>query len=94
MRTITINTRKSEALSEWMMKEAGSWEDHNGSHDHVCAILNRFGGKLTLTEIEAKTVLKSGDYQQHWNDDEIVGGAKTKATIARYCDKIRKALNS
>jgi hypothetical protein len=96
MKTITINSSKSKAIYYWASKEEGSFEDHNASPDHVFAILKRFGkGKVTLTEDEAKTVLKSGDYQSTaWLEDEIEGGLKTMDTIKRHCDKIRASLIS
>lgn len=92
---ITISTRNSAAIEEWKRKEEGSYEDSNKSQSHVFAILNRFGGKVTLTKEEAETVLKSGSYQSTgWDDDDIRGGAKTKQIIASYCSKIRAALNN
>ena len=92
---ITINTRKSAAISEWQRKEEGSYEDRNRSQSHAFAILNRWGGKITLTNDEAETLIKSGSYQSTgWDDDDIKGGAKTKQTIASYCKKIREALNN
>lgn len=92
---ITINTRKSAAVYEWMRKEEGSYEDHDRSNSHVFAILCRWGGKVTLTIEEAEAVIKSGSYQSTaWEEDEIKGGFKTMNIIASYCKKIRAALNT
>jgi hypothetical protein len=93
--TITIKTRKSAAVYEWQRKESGSYEDHNRSSLHPYAILDRWGGNVTMTIDEANTLIKSGSYHSTaWDDEDIRGGAKTKSTIAAYCQKIRAALNS
>lgn len=93
MRTITINTRKSEAVYEWGSKEEGSFEDHNRDASHAYAILQRFGGKVTLTEDEAKTLIESGRYQStSWKEDEILGGQKTMDRIAKYVKDIDQKL--
>lgn len=93
MKTLTVDIRRSKAIEEWMMKEEGSYEDNKRSPDHVFAILKTFRGKVTLTEEQAASVIKSGNYHSTaWNDDEIVGGARTKKAIAAICVKIEAAL--
>lgn len=94
MNTITVNIRQSSAIEEWMMKEEGSYEDSKRSQNHVFAILKAFRGNVSLTKEQADTVIKSGNYHSTaWNDDEIVGGARTKKAIAGVCAKIQTALN-
>jgi hypothetical protein len=94
MKTITIQTRRSKALSEWMLKEEGSFEDHKKSDKHVYAILSRFGGKIQLTEEEALTVIKSGKYHcTAWFAEEIVGGEKTIRLISKTVQRILNELN-
>ena len=94
MKTLTFDIRRSKAIEEWKMKEEGSYEDSKRSPDHVFAILNTFRGKVILTEEQAATVIKSGQYHSTaWNDDEIVGGARTKKAIAAVCAKIQTALS-
>lgn len=84
MNTITVNIKQSDALSEWMRKEEGSYEDHNKSESHVYAILSKCKGKVKLTEQEANAIIKSGTYHgTAWDDEDIRGGAKTKAGILR-----------
>jgi hypothetical protein len=93
--SIVLKSSKSAAVHHWMMKEYGSWEDNNKNQDHPCAILQRFGGKLTLTEKQANDLIESGKYNSTaWYDDEIEGGAKTKQIIHNWVLKIQKALNS
>jgi hypothetical protein len=92
--TITINTRKSAAIYEWQRKESGSYEDNHRDASHPYAILDRWGGNVTMTETEAKALLQSGSYHSTaWDYEDITGGHHTKQVIARYCDKIRLALN-
>jgi hypothetical protein len=91
---IVINTRKSAAIEAWQAKEKGSYEDHNRSQSHPFAILNRWGGKLSLTLAETEAIIKSGSYHSTaWDDEDIKGGAKTKTVITSYCKKLREALN-
>lgn len=93
MKTVTILTYKSNAVNEWMRKEEGSFEDHGRSSNHVYALLQRFGGKVSFTEEEAKTIITSGKYQSTgWNEDEIEGGLKTMKTIASYVQKLEEEL--
>lgn len=91
---ITIKTTRSHAVHEWMMKEYGSWEDHNKDVNHACASLQRFGGNVKLTREQAEELIKSGEYQSTgWNDDEISGGARTKQVIARYVRLIKSEMS-
>jgi hypothetical protein len=92
MKVIKLRTTFGKAIDEWMRKERGSFEDYDYSPSHVYALLKRFGGVVTLTEEEARTILVSADYQQSWDDDDIQGGARAKATIKRYADKIESLL--
>jgi hypothetical protein len=94
-KNITIQTRQSTAVYQWMSKEYGSWEDHDKDPNHACALLQRFGGMLELTEEQAMELITSGKYNSTaWLDDEIEGGAKTKLTIAGYVTKIQTALTN
>src|SRR5688572_6314655 len=67
--TIMIKIKKGSysQTEEWIMKEYGSWEDHNNAADHVCGILQRENATkspyLFLTEAEAKELLVSAEYQ-------------------------------
>ena len=92
-KTITIATRKSPAVDEWMRKEHGSWEDHDMSPDHAYPLLKMFGGKLTLTESQANTLIKSGDFHSTgWDEDDIEGGIVTMRVISKYVYKLKDAL--
>ena len=94
MRTITIQTNRSNAVDEWEMKEYGSWEDHDKDMNHPCALLQKFGGKLTLTEDQANKLIVSGIFQSTgWDDDDIDGGARTKRVIANWVKKIKAKLD-
>lgn len=95
MTTLVINTNKSHAVHEWIMKEWGSYEDHDKSETHVVAILEQFGKRLRLTEQQAKTLIESGEYQStSWQPDEISGGQRTMNVIARYVRKLKTLLNN
>lgn len=74
MEIIKVKTGAYLGTHEWMMKEYGSWEDHNESSDHVCAILQKEMDKpfMELTQSEANTLLSSITYQLNagWDDFE------------------------
>lgn len=91
---IKIRTKTGKAIHAWMMKEYGSWEDHNFDKNHPCALLQEFGKTLTLTKQQAEALVISGEYQATaWNDDEIDGGAVTKQTINRWVEVFKTELN-
>lgn len=100
MRKITFNTtgaseNSNRAIAEWMRKEHGSFEDHEGHEDHAYATLKRFGGKIELTQIQARNLIESGEYQStSWQTDEIEGGKVTMQTIARWTAKVKALLPS
>jgi hypothetical protein len=88
---MNLKIRLSAAIEEWMMKEEGSFEDSKRDSTHVYAILGRLrNGNNTLSEREVDILIKSGTYHATaWNDDEIDGGARTKATIQRIVNKLK-----
>lgn len=89
-----LNTRKSNAVEEWMAKEYGSWEDHKYADNHPYAILKRFGGKIELTKDEVLTLIKSGQYHSTaWDAEDIDGGQRTINGIAAYVTKLNALLN-
>lgn len=82
---ITINLSYA-VHDEWMMKEEGSYEDHNQPEKgHVYCILrdnwNYKNNKLTINNEEELALLKkSADYQRYWDsDDPIVKRLMKKA---------------
>ena len=86
---------------EWIMKEYGSWEDHNKSDDHVCGILQRENATkspyLFLTEDEAKELLVSAEYQYSagWDGwDNPLEGVWFEKSMKGYAYRIKKALNN
>lgn len=92
---IIIRFTQSAAIHTWMMKEYGSWEDHNKDSNHPCALLQQTKKLLTLTEQQAKDLVESGKSQAtSWNDDEIEGGRRTKEVIMNYVNKIQSQLKT
>ncbi|MGR3177031.1 MAG: hypothetical protein ACUZ8E_03115 [Candidatus Anammoxibacter sp.] len=97
MKTIKIKMGAFEGTNEWMMKEYGSWEDHDCTEDHVCFILDREIGKgknyMELTVKEAETLLKSVSYHcvAGWDSDDRV--RYWKITWEAYKNKLEKAIN-
>lgn len=95
METIKIKVLAHEGTDEWMMKEYGSWEDHDKSPNHVCAILNREMNKkyMVLTRQEAETLLKSVSYHcsAMWDGNERI--KYWMKTWTAYRNAIQKALS-
>jgi hypothetical protein len=86
---------------EWIMKEYGSWEDHNNDKDHVCAIVQRENATKSsyffITKEEAKTLLKSAEYQYSagWDGwDNPMEKQWFEKCMNGYADRIKKALNT
>jgi len=99
MTTLKIEKGSYSNTEEWIMKEYGSWEDHNNSQDHVCAILQRENATkspyLFITEVEAKELLVSAEYQysagwDRWNNP--MGKQWYEACMKGYINRIKKAL--
>lgn len=90
-----VRIRKANYVHEWMMKEYGSWEDHNHDVNHPCYILQQTGKTLDLTPQQIKDLIVSGEYQStSWNDDEIEGGKITKKAIAGFVQKLSALIKS
>lgn len=101
MTTIKIKKGSYSNTEEWIMKEYGSWEDHNNAKDHVCAIVQRENSTesnyMLLTETEAQTLLKSAEYQYSagWDGwDNPLDGKRYESCMKGYINRIKKALNT
>lgn len=82
---ITIQASRS-VVQQWKEDEYASFEDHNGAHDHVYWILDRYATKIeVLDEAELRTVITSGEYQGTaggWDDRHAYHAAVSRLTHA------------
>ncbi len=96
-KTVKIKAGAYNGTHEWMMKEYGSWEDHNCTEDHVCAILHREMDKpnIELTIEEAEKLLKSINYHCSvgWDIwDSPQQELAIKSTWRGYKSRLEKAI--
>lgn len=83
--------------AEWMGKEEGSWEDYQKNSDtkkHVHQILydSAEGKWQVASKEEAETLLRSAEYQQHWDDPDDYTKRMMKAA-KQISLKLKRLLN-
>jgi hypothetical protein len=101
MKTLKIKKGSYNMTEEWIMKEYGSWEDHDMDFSHVAGILTRENATkspfMFITESEAETILKSANYhcRAGWDDwDTPLDKARFEKCVKGYADRINKALSN